>query len=359
MSDRVAVVDRPELITPEWLTAALRSAGHDVTITAVTHSAVGTGHMGASYRCEVTYDGEAHGLPDSFVAKLPAPDENRRSMVAGIYRTEVSFYRELAPTVTVRTPECFHSGISDDACEFVLLLEDLAPAVQGNQIAGCTADEARAGAINLAGLHGPRWCDPTLSALKWMSTIDAEGAEMVSMITASATETFIDNYAGRLAPDDVDLLRTLPPLLGGWILARSERFAPLHGDYRLDNLMFGSAGDPVAAVDWQTITLGLPGRDLAYFLSTSLDPETRRAQERERVGDYHAALVDQGVTGHSAEECFDDYRFGMLQGPLITIVGAAYGERTDRGDEMFLAMAARSCQAIRDLGTIDLVAAEG
>ena len=45
----------------------------------------------------------------------------------------------------------------------------------------------------------------------------------------------------------------------------------------------------------------------------------------------------------------------MLQGPLITIVGAAYGAPTERGDEMFLAMATRSAQAIRDHGTLEML----
>jgi len=44
-----------------------------------------------------------------------------------------------------------------------------------------------------------------------------------------------------------------------------------------------------------------------------------------------------------------------LQGPLITVLGAAYGTRTERGDEMFLAMASRSCAAIRDLQSLTLV----
>jgi hypothetical protein len=36
------------------------------------------------------------------------------------------------------------------------------------------------------------------------------------------------------------------------------------------------------------------------------------------------------------------------------VFGCAYGSRTDRGDQMFAAMVARSCAAIRDLGTISL-----
>lgn len=352
----VAVIDLPEHLTPEWLTLALRAAGHATTVTDVVHTQVGTGQMGTSIRCEMTFAGDPDGAPSSVVAKLPSPDPSRRAMVAGIYRTEVEFYRDLAPTLAVRTPDVLHSGISSDWCEFVLLLEDLAPSVQGNQIAGCSVAHARVGAVNLAGLHGPRWCDITLADTEWMSTIDDEGAEMVGAITASATETFIENYGDRLAGQDAELLRSLAPVLPGWILARPERFAPLHGDYRLDNLMFrDDESDPVAAVDWQTVTLGLPGRDLAYFVSTSLSPEDRRTHEDEIVAEYHQALIGYGVSEYSLEQCVEDYRFGMLQGPLITIVGAAYGERTERGDEMFLTMAARSCQAIRDLGTLDLL----
>ncbi len=333
-------------------------------VVGLQRSPVGTGQMGVSVRLRVELDGDpaaVEQLPDSFVVKLPGADEARRPMVAGIHRTEVGFYRELAPTLAVRTPAVHHAAISDDATTFLLLLEDLAPRVQGDQIRGCSVDEARVAAVNLAGLHGPRWSDPTLDDIEWLSAMDADAAEMVASITADATATFVDRYGDRLTPADRETLTCVAPLLGRWITAHPERFAPIHGDYRLDNLLFAdatdpsTAEDPVAAVDWQTVTLGLPARDLAYLLSTGLRLEDRRRHEDDLVADYHAALVAHGVTGHSLEECRDDYRFAMLQGPLITIVGAAYGEPTERGDEMFLAMAARSCAAIRDLGTLDLV----
>ena len=40
------------------------------------------------------------------------------------------------------------------------LLADQAPAVQGDQIAGCGEQEARLAVVALAGLHGPSWRDP-------------------------------------------------------------------------------------------------------------------------------------------------------------------------------------------------------
>ena len=38
---------------------------------------------------------------------------------------------------------------------FELLMEDLAPAVQGNQITGCDANQARTAVMELAKLHAP------------------------------------------------------------------------------------------------------------------------------------------------------------------------------------------------------------
>jgi hypothetical protein len=121
--------------------------------------------------------------------------------------------------------------------------------------------------------------------------------------------------------------------------------------------MFAPAGAGVAAVDWQTLAVAPPARDLAYFLGTSLRVEDRRDAEAELVGAYHGELTARGVPGYSAASCFDDYRIGQLQGPLITTLGCIYAPsaRTDASDAMFLTMARRSCAAIRELGSLDLM----
>ena len=45
----------------------------------------------------------------------------------------------------------------------------------------------------------------------------------------------------------------------------------------------------------------------------------------------------------------------MIQALLISALGFAFATATDRGDDMVLTMLARGCQAIRELGTLDLV----
>jgi hypothetical protein len=352
-----AVVDRPELLTASWLSEVLGAE-----VTGVSCAPVGSGQMSTCYRLELT---GAPELPRGLVAKLPVADEAARAFVGSVYRTEVLFYRELASTVAVRVPVCHHAAIGEDGV-FTLLLEDAAPAVQGDQLAGCTPAQAAAAAVNLAGLHGPRWCDPKLLELPWMNVTGAEDARTLGEVYAPAVEIFIERFAGTLSDEDARTLRETTGHAAAFVLARSERFGPVHGDYRLDNLLFppdppGPSGSPeagrgaVIAVDWQTLSLGHPVRDLSFLLGTGLSPQDRAAHERGIVARYREALTGHGVTGYSLEECFDDYRFAALQGPLIVVFGCAYGTPTERGDRMFLAMARRSCAMIRELGTLDLI----
>ena len=87
-----------------------------------------------------------------------------------------------------------------------------------------------------------------------------------------------------------------------------------------------------SAVDWQTLDLGLPGRDLGYFLGNSLLPGDRRASEKELVSAYYNALLGHGVEDYSLEQCFEDYRYGQFQGLMITVLGGCWfgAHRTGR-----------------------------
>ena len=52
----------------------------------------------------------------------------------------------------------------------------------------------------------------------------------------------------------------------------------VHGDYRLDNMLFGEPGAdrPLTVVDWQTVTWGPAMTDVAYFLGCALPDDLRR-----------------------------------------------------------------------------------
>lgn len=340
------IVTSADQLTAEWLSDTL---GKDVE--SVRAEAVGTGQIGTCFRLELTGVGE----PTTMLAKLPAIDPATREMLAGVYRSEVRFYGEIAATVAIRVPRCYYADISSSGADFTLLLQDMSPAQQGDQLAGCTVAQARDAVENLAGLHGPRWCDPALLDVDGLAVNGPDDAKLLAEMYGPATEIFIGGLGDLVAAEDRETLWECVGVAEKWALAHPERFGLVHGDYRLDNLLFPPDGGPgVTAIDWQTLSLALPARDLAYFLGTSLSPEERRAHERDLVAHYHRALQSHGALDYGLENCWDDYCFAMIQGPLVAVFGCAYGTRTERGDRMFAAMVARSCAAIRDLGTIDL-----
>ncbi|GAA1455837.1 phosphotransferase family protein [Williamsia maris] len=347
----------PHELTGRWLESVLGTDEHPVSVDTVTVDPVGTGQTGATYRLTVVYTDPTESSPTTLVVKLPSQDAGVRERVALGYRSEHVFYSRVADTVAVPVPDCLHIDISDDAADFVLVLADLAPAVQGDQIAGCSPTQARAAVAALAGLHGPRWCDPTWLTLEGvvMPVPDAATADGFGEIARIATTTTIERLGASLSDADRATLTESADAITPWLLSDTERFSLLHGDFRLDNLLFHPETDEVTVVDWQTLSVGLPARDLAYFIGTSLDPHTRAEHERDLVCAYHQALSGHGVTGYDAETCWRDYRSGMLAIPLITTLGFAFAAGSDRGDDMFIAMIERGCEAIRELGTLDLI----
>jgi phosphotransferase family enzyme len=350
-----AVADRVDELTAAWLTGALQSRGHDFTVETVAAEAIGTGQMGATYRLRLGYAG-LDG-PPTLIAKLATGEPASRTLIAPGYAAEAGFYRELAPRLDVRTPRCWYVAITDDRTSFTLLLDDVAPATPGVQAESCSIAQARASIANLVGLHAPLWNDPQLHDLDFLMRPDPSRTELLGQALASATAGFIERYEAQLGDGAAETLREAARRIGAWQMARLEPFAVIHGDYRLDNLLFAPSGGDVVAVDWQTAGIGPPLRDVAYFLGTCLDPDPRRKHEQELVAGYHAALVACGVTGYDGDRCWLDYRLGQLQAPMVTVLGCMYarGVRSDRSDAMFLAMARRSCAAIRDLGSLELV----
>ena len=352
-----AVVDDVDQLTPAWFDTVLGTGGTGVAVRSVTTEAVGTGQMAATVRARL---GLADGSERTVVVKYARADV-QSPMAALAYSKEVAFYAELGDRVAARTPSCRYAAVADGTPRFVLVLEDIAAATQGDQIAGCPVGHAEAAVVNLAGLHGPTWGDESLAARPWLGGGDDAAlmtGDFIAPVIAMAADGFEERFAGELTPAEADVLVASRELLPTWMFEKGERFAVVHGDYRLDNLLFPDAGpEGVAVVDWQTAAVGPPVRDLAYFLETSLTVEDRRATERDLVATYHRALADHGVTGYDLDSCWDDYVDGLLHGPLIILLGRLTATVTDRGDEMFRAMWQRSSAAIDDHGTIARVRA--
>lgn len=337
-----------EDLSADWLSDAL---GYRVR--SVSHQRIGTGQIGASYRLSL----DADSGPATLLLKIATGSLEARAMVGAGYAAEVGFYAELADTVDVNTPQCSYAAISEDNLHFTLLLEDLAPRKPGVQVIGCSEAQARGAVINMAGLHASRWNDPSLADYAFLPSNNTtpDAIEFLGQLTQAATAEFVSRYRAELGDEDIDTLQCTAEATGQWMQLPAPTTSLLHGDYRSDNLMFGD--DDVYVLDWQTVAVGDPGRDLAFFLGTSLETELRRAREQDLVQEYHRELLKRGVRDYDPEQCFHAYRLGQMHACLITTVGCIYtpGERTAASDAMFLAMAKRFCAAVRDLDTLALL----
>src|SRR5262249_4448189 len=142
--------------------------------------------------------------------------------------------------VRVPTPQCFYCEISEDARAYALLLADQAPAVQGDQIAGCGERDARLAVSALAGLHGPSWCDPVWLDFPGIAfpRPDEASAKGLGDVAQMSAEITLDKLGDRMTRADQETFTAAMGLMTPWLLAEQDRFALLHGDYRIDNMLF-------------------------------------------------------------------------------------------------------------------------
>jgi hypothetical protein len=347
-------------VTAEWLTECLRSAGHDgAVVRGFAATRIGTGQIGKCIRFGLDLEAHAGSAPRSLVGKFPSDDDISRQtgVDLGNYRREVEFYRQLAKRLSIRTPRCYYAEIEGMGPHFALLLSDAAPAEPGNQLTGCTEAVARAAVLELAGLHAPTWNDPTICGVDWISEPSAETIERHRGWYQSLLPGFFDRYAHRLEPDSRAILERVASSTGHPFNGRPDPFALTHVDYRLDNLLIDATREPptVTVVDWQSVTVGAPLSDVAYFLGAGLLPEARRACERSIVGAYHERLLGAGVAGYDWDDCWTDYRRGAFAGFLVTVIASMIVQETPRGNEMFIAMAQRHSRHAIDLGAAEFL----
>ena len=330
-------------LTPDWLTLAIGGG----TVTAADAKAVGTGQVADSIRMKLTWDPPGAG-PQSVVVKVTSSAEASRNAARAsrTYEVEAGFYRDLANSVPVHAPHCYWAGHEPETNAYAVVLEDMAPAVQGDQMAGCSIDEAALALDEAANLHGARWGDPSNSSFPWLSG-GLVGSPAMAPILQSMAGAFLERYDGRIDPEAVEVIARYHEA----IAASSPYEGPqtiIHNDFRNDNLLFG--GERVCVLDWQTVSLGSGPLDAAYFLGGSLLPDDRRKAEDELVRSYHARLVSAGVD-LSWDDCWTLYRRFAFSGLTMAIFASSMVVRTDRGDEMFIAMGERAALHALDMET--------
>uniref|UniRef100_UPI0006DC6926 DUF7064 domain-containing protein n=1 Tax=Mycobacterium sp. UM_3 TaxID=1638774 RepID=UPI0006DC6926 len=271
----------------------------------------------------------------------------RQGLALGLYEREVRFYGDIAPRLGGPIAPCYHAAVDTSTGAFDLLLGDAGPAVVGDEIAGATTEQARLAVVELGRLHGPLLGDTTLAEAPWLNRESPLNQAMIAPLYAG----FIDRYGDQIAPEHRMVCERLVASFDGYLAAESapDRVQGLmHGDYRLDNLLFGTAGAdrPLTVVDWQTVSWGPALTDLSYFLGCALPTPDRREQYEALLRAYHEALGPQTLL--TLGDVTEGVRRQGFFGVMMAIVSSMLVERTERGDRMFMTMLQRHCDHVLD-----------
>ncbi len=347
------LIERPADLTADWLTSVMGTG----TVTDFTVERIGTGQMSECYRVRLTYADGGTG-PASVVLKVAAADQSSRQtgLAMGLYEREVRFYAEIAPRLAGPLPPCRHAAYDPETGAFDLLLGDAAPAEVGDEIRGATVEQATLALTQLGHVHGPLLGDPALADTPWLNGESPLNQGLMAALYAG----FVDRYSEQIAPAHRDVCERLVATLDAYLAQEAESGRAqglVHGDYRLDNMLFGQPGAdrPLTVVDWQTVTWGPAQTDVAYFLGCALPVQLRRDHYDDLLRAYHVAL------GPDSPLSLDDVREGVRRatffGVVMAIVSPMLVARTERGDQMFMTMLERHCQHVIDTDAMTILPA--
>jgi hypothetical protein len=261
------LVNAVAAVSPEWPHGTV-----DVRSAARVGAAYGLSG-GAVYRVEA----ESDRGPFSFVVK--------QEDAAAVERA-LTFHRVVGPDVPGSIPTLLGGAVDDDAGTGVLLLEDVAPAVQGDALVPCTDAEAVAVVRAIAHVHAVRpgadaglpWRAQALQQDEWAARLDAAAARFPRILTAGVRDRLGDISAR--ARDAVAELEAAP---AAWI----------HGDAHLDNVLFRSDGTAVV-LDWSGPVVGPPAVDLARVLTEGVNAGARGGLAVVLVAAYLDELAARG-----------------------------------------------------------------
>jgi hypothetical protein len=238
-----------------------------------------------------------------------------------------------------------------------LLLEDLSEYRTGDQVHGCSAADARGIIDAIVPLHAAYWGHADDMPLKCVPHIDGE--QQIAGITGGcqfgwdpAMAAFGHVIAPEIKAVREQFIAAVPELHR--MMGRCTQTV-IHGDVRLDNLMFGSTPDQhaVILIDWSmTISNGM--HDVAYLLSQNVTTDERRAHELELVAHHHSRLVGLGVTGYTLDQAWDDYKTAILYLFCYgVVIGGTLDPSNERGAAFMEKLLERSSHAVMDHHLLD------
>ena len=333
----------PSSITAEWLTEVLGQSetfvGAEITNIEVTDIGEGTGIFGEIALLSLTFADNV-AAPSSIVVKMPCiePENLAVAQALGIYERELNFFESIAPSTSLRIPDCYFAQMAADG-RFIILMENLSEGFSvGDQVIGASDIQVESAITTLAGFHVEWWENPTLLGLDWLpKQNDPAYLAAVPGIFRAGLPVLISDWADRVPEESIEIAKKLDPRFEELMDAfATGPYTFAHSDTRLDNWFFSKddSGN-VALIDFQLCSKARGVNDIAYLIGTSVPRELAAENWERYLRLWWESINDQNIS-YSWDDAVRHYQLAAL---YYTVGGMSLIGSFDTGNERGAAMA--------------------
>lgn len=332
-------------IDAAWLQAVFTEAGQELpTIRNARAEPLGNGNTGDTVKVIIEYDSAAPAsAPASVVCKFhpTVPEIFEATKQNCVFAIEANALKLLAKGTDAAIPELYFVDVAKDGGEFNLVCEDLSSFCElGDQVAGCSVEEAEAAVIELAKLHRQFWNEPQLNDLAWVKPRMALPENVLQMLH--------DRLNDLLSPDEYAIIKRSIPLVFDWLKLQPANQTLIHSDCRVDNILFDNR-EPNAPkaylIDFALTNIGDATADLAYFLTSSVSPEDRLACEMDLLK-LHTQEIARKDPSYTIEVAIEAYRANIVSSLYLTLIAALGMPETPDNRLLLGKLFERNCAAV-------------
>ena len=362
--------------TAEWFNEFFQPE-YGAAVLNVDREVIGTGvgFVGEVHRCFLQWDASREDLPSSVIVKVPSKLPLNRSLGEGLqlYEREIITYQKLSSNMGLPMPKVFYSVMDDDPTpwldslinffftrlplggvswltvkflklasknpklrRYILVLEDISDARPPSQVVGGSLDDALTSLTALAKFHAHHWLREESIAISERIWPLNRLPKVIQASYARNRDEFLDRFGDLVGKEKMKILDEAQKNLADLLAPlANDPSTLLHGDYRLDNIMFRPDGK-IIVIDYQMLCKGRPGWDVAYFITTALSSDHKNEEEKMLLH-YHETLCSEGVVGYSYQDLVHDVDLTKL---LLAhrLVGSrdAFDTELQNSDETFV-----------------------
>lgn len=312
MPDHILLYPAPETMDhamdPRWLSQALSGLTGGAPITHVEVAEVIV-TVAKKVRFRVTWEGGSAAL--CLKAYLDREQKGNQRAI------EAEFYRQLAPHLPVRLPECVTTVIDPDSGQGLIFMRDLIAdgAMFNSALDNFTPDQMCQSLEQLALLHSN---PQVLVHAPWVGR-KIEAMLSWNIQTVDKLQELLDGPRGRELDATTRNAQTLINAVAA--LAQSDKAnpeVPVHGDFHAGNSYRTSEG--TGMIDWSMIQRGGWALDVAYHMAAALSVEDAEAHEWDLLDHYIGKARGLGVAIPSLEDARDHYRKALAYGYYLWAV---------------------------------------